>query len=209
MSAKIDCSHIAERKVDIALRSPSTVLVEIRHLEFVHPHLTTLLLAGVVAHTNHHNAHIAERGVAKHRHAVSSMVGVVTSIQRCVSQLLRLVVLRAVAFLLYIRKQTKFHIHKVSFRPYGILVIGIVGVVFSGSRQMQRHLIFIEVAFHVGTKTHEHREIAVLQLFCHVIHKTLGVGEELDAFVKAQVHRCVLIYGTRVAGLQPCELHRH
>ena len=69
------------------------------------------------------------------------------------------------------------------------------------------HLIFIEVALHVGSHAYEHGKLAASQVG-HIVDKAFGMNPHLQAFIVAEVLLRVAIYAAPVACLKAGYLHR-
>ena len=201
----VDGAEVRELQVERALCSPTARVVEFLQSEFVHPDLTTLHLARVVAHTDDHCLHLAQRRITHHRDAVLRLVGVVRrveSVERSLSVRLRLV-----AFLLQASELRESYVEHVLLGPYGASIGSRETSVLAWLGQLQRYLVLVEVALVVGTETYEHRQLSVLKVSL-VGLESIGVHEHLQAFVLSEVERCVLVHRLRLACAERGYAHR-
>ena len=76
MIAEVHCGDVAQIQVGIHLGSPTAILVEVGHAQFIYPHRTLLGGSGTVTHTHHNHTHIAQRWITHHGNHVVGVVGV-------------------------------------------------------------------------------------------------------------------------------------
>ncbi|CDD05928.1 unknown [Prevotella sp. CAG:592] len=76
----------------------------------------------------------------------------------------------------------------------------------SWSGELQRNLIFVEVALVVGTESHEHRQLVVLQV-CGVLFEGVGMHEHLQTLILSEVEVRVLVYCLCLTVREVCHLY--
>ena len=209
MSTHVECCNIAHADIYITFSSPATILVEVGNLEFVHPNLSALLTAGIIAHTNHHDTNVAQRRITDNADLVALMLWVISGIQFRHLYRTAFFVFLPVTFLFQVGEHIESYIHKVFFRPYDILVSRAISIVLARFRQFQRHFIFIEVIFDIGTQSQEYRNITVFQFFRHIVNQPFSMGKHLHSLIQTQIQRSVFINCTGITGLQSGHLQRN
>ena len=81
MSAEIKGSHIGQLQIELRLRSPSSFIGKLLEAKFVSPHFDVLKGTGIVSHTNHNGANLAQTGITHNADFVGRTIGVVFCIQ--------------------------------------------------------------------------------------------------------------------------------
>ena len=162
----------------------------------------------IVAHADHHHAHVGKRRVSDYGYAVVGFVRVVLGVACIVGDSLHIRHFVGVAVLLHVGEYVEVAVDAVALGPHNCTVGIAVGAVFSGRGDLQRHFIFVVVVLHVGSEAQEHRYVAIAQVG-GIVNESLIVHMHLQTLVDAQVVACVLVHGTCVAGTQTFHFKSH
>ena len=192
-------AEVGELHIEIALGSPSSLVVVFLQSQLIHPHLARLDISGEVSHTDNHGLHLAERRVAHDAHLVGWIVFVVGSeelVEGCGA-----VALGEVALLLEGGEDIEGYVEHVFLGPYDALVGGRIFVVMAGGGKFQRYLILIVVALVVAAKADEDGELVVGEVG-DILVERVGVDEHLQPAILAQVEGGVLVHTLRLAGAE-------
>ncbi len=201
---RVDRAEVRQLHVEVALRGPTAGVVVVHHAELVHPHLAALRVAAAVAHADNHHFHFAQARVAHHRHAVLRIVVVVNRKFRAVrSQPLRL---GLVALFFQRSEYARLNVNHIFFGPNGFATGGGILVIMAFRRERQRHFVFVIIALVIRAEPQEKRELVVFEAG-RVGVEGVGVNEHLQALVKTEVERRVLINAFRFARRQIRQRH--
>ena len=205
--AHVDGGDVAQAQCGLGLRGPAALVVEVGHTQLVDPHHTTAIGTGVVAHTNQDHAHVAQRRVTQHRHAVGRTVGVGARVAVDITDALGAAHLLEVALLLDVGEHIEVDVEHILLGPHLEAVSRRVVVVASGLGERDRHLVLVVVVLHITTQTDKDTHVAVVQL--GVADESLAVDKHLQALIDAQVEAGVAVDAASVAGLQVVHLDLH
>ena len=76
-SRSIDTTEIRQLYIEISIGSPSTLVVMFLEAEFVYPDFTTLDIARIIAHTNHHGLHLAKARITHNGQLIVRVLAIV------------------------------------------------------------------------------------------------------------------------------------
>ena len=85
MPSQVYRTKIGHLYIKVSLGSPTTFFTVVLHTQFVHPHFDISRAAAIVAHTDHHGLHFAQRGVTDDAHFIVGVVAVVGIVKLCVT----------------------------------------------------------------------------------------------------------------------------
>ena len=207
--AGIHCGNVAHAQSHVCFGCPTAVLVEVGHTEFVCPHGALLGGAGVVANTYHYHFHIAQRRITEHGNLVLGLRRVVLGEAFAIRHAGHALQLLCIAVLLNGGKHIEVAIEHIRLGPYCILVAAAIRAVIRLRRcHRQWNFIFVVIVFNIRTQTDKCRHFAIAQRG-GIVDERFVVQEHLQAAIDAQVEAGVLIHGTRCAGGELGNLHRH
>ena len=191
----VECAHVGELHVEVALCCPASAVVVLLQSEFVDPHLARLDFAREVAYAYHHGLHLAQRRIAHDGHLVLRTLLVVgregcriggAALGTC-----------HVAVFLQLGEGGERDVEHILLGPYQPAVLRVV-VVLAGGGELQRYLILIVIALVVVAQAHEQGQLVVLQSG-GVGLEGVGMGKHLQPAVLAQVLVGVLVDGLGLA----------
>ena len=208
MAGHIERGNVGEAQIQIGLGGPTARLVKVGEPHLVHPNRDGLGGVGVVAHTNHHRAYIAQRGITHNGYLVLGLLGVIDGVAGLIGHTRIVLPLLGIALQLQVGEDRQREIEHVGRRPHSLLALCIVGVVIARLGQRKGYLVLIVIGFAVGAQPQEHRHVAVAQVGI-VVDELLGMDKHLQPLVGAHVHTAVFIDGTSLAGRQVGHLQRH
>ena len=160
LTRHVDSTHIGELDVQVARRSPASLVDHLLQTQFVDPHLARLNRSRQVAHTNHHGLHLAQRRITHDGNAVVGIGGIVVRELHSVAG--RSQCASLVAGLLELGKERQVYVQHVLLRPYGTTVLKIVLiVVITVWGQLQRDEVLIIVVAVVTAQTYEDSQLVV------------------------------------------------
>ena len=196
MSRNIDVGQVRQLHIELTLCRPTAFVGKVLQAQFVRPHLDAAHTARVVAQTNHHGTHFAQRRITLHADLVLWALRVVFVVDRVVRSQSRSAL--TVARLLHVRELFEIDVDHVVRGPYRTASRS-PGVASFG-RQYQWNFVFVEIVLIVRTQSEEKTYLSVFQIL--VARECVGVHEELEVFVATKVEMRVLVYGTRIAASQ-------
>ena len=208
MEAHVDSGNVAHAQCHAGLRSPATFVVKVSDSELIGPDNTILGRASVIAHTNHDDAHIAQRWITLDGDSVIGVVGILLSEAYSVAHIRVASHLGRITGLLDCRQQVKVDVEHVVLGPHLVSVAGAVGVIASVWREVQRNLVFIVIVLDIRAQSQECRHIAIGQV-SGVVDCSLGMQEHLQSLIDAQVITGVAVDATCITRLQSIDSNLH
>ena len=196
MSRHIDIGQVCQLDIELALCCPTAFVGKVLQAQFVCPHLDAAHTARVIAQTDHHRAHFAQRGITLHADFVLRALWVVFVVDRVVRSQARSTL--TVARFLHVRELLEIDVDHIICRPHRTASRATGVATFR--RKHQRNFVFVEIVFVVRSESEEQTHLSVCQIL--VTRQRIGVHKELEVLVATKVEMRVLIHGTRIATAQ-------
>ena len=196
MSRHIDIGQVCQLDIELALCSPTAFIGKVLQAQFVCPYLDAAHAARVIAQTDHHRTHFAQRGITLHADFVFRALWVVFVVDRVVRSQSRSTL--TVARFLHVRELLEIDVDHIICRPHRTASRATGVATFR--RKHQRNFVFVEIVFVVRSESEKQTHLSVFQVL--VTRQRIGVHKELEVLVATKVEMRVLIHGTRIATAQ-------